>query len=211
MIRSIVLAAGASTRMGQPKAALPIGRTGETFLSRIIATLISAELPEVVVVTGAAPVETRRAWTRQDARVRFVQNDGWRSGQLSSLLAGLNAPSAVPLEAALVTLIDIPLVTPATVKTLVRTWRETRAPLVRPAHRTSPGDPTNERHGHPVIFDASLFDQLRRADAAAGAKQVVRAHAHAIVNVPTADEGAFLDVDTPDAYAQLLGETEPLR
>jgi molybdenum cofactor cytidylyltransferase len=211
VLRSIVLAAGASSRMGQPKAALPIGRTGETFLSQIIATFIAAELPEIVVVTGAAPHQTRAASGRPDARVRFVQNDNWQSGQLSSLLAGINEPSIAPLEAVLVTLVDIPLVTAATVKTLVRTWRETRAPLVRPARPARSGEGAREEHGHPVIFDASLFDELRRANPATGAKPVVRAHAQAIVNVPIADAGAFLDVDTPDAYAQLLAETKPLR
>jgi CTP:molybdopterin cytidylyltransferase MocA len=194
--------------MGQPKASLPIGRSGDTFLSRIITTLVTAELPEVIVVTGAAPEATRAAWPQRDARVHFIENAEWQSGQLSSLLTGLNAPSVVPIEAALVTLVDIPLVTVATVKALVRTWRETRAPLVRPARSTPQA---NEEHGHPVIFDASLFAALRAADPATGAKPVVRAYAREIVNLPITDAGAFLDIDTPDAYAQLLGEAEPLR
>jgi molybdenum cofactor cytidylyltransferase len=195
--------------MGRPKAALPIGHAGDTFLSRIIATLLAAELPEVVVVTGAAADATRGAWPTPDPRVRFVHNPAWETGQLSSLLAGLDAPSVEPIEAALVTLVDIPLVTVETVKALLRTWRETRAPLVRPARPAASGH-EREEHGHPVIFDASLFDELRKADPATGAKPVVHAHAAAIVNLPIADEGAFLDVDTPNAYTQLLREAKPL-
>lgn len=177
-------------------------------MSRIIATLVAAELPEVIVVTGAAPEATHAAWQQRDARVHFVQNPDWQSGQLSSLLTGLNAPSVVPIEAALVTLVDVPLVTVVTVKVLLHTWRQTRAPLVRPARMSLQA---TEEHGHPVIFDASLFDELRAADPTTGAKPVVRAHSQEIINLPVSDAGAFLDIDTPEAYAQLLREAEPLR
>lgn len=199
VVRSIILAAGASSRMGRPKAALPIGPSGDTFLSRIVATLIAAELPEVIVVTGAAAQATRAAWPGRDSRVRFIENRDWQSGQLSSLLAGLNVPSFVPLEAAVVTLVDIPLVTADTVKTLLRTWRATRAPLVRPSRAGERG----EEHGHPVIFDVSIFGELRAADPSSGAKPVVRAHAAEIVNVPIDDRGAYVDVDTPQQYSSM--------
>jgi molybdenum cofactor cytidylyltransferase len=181
--------------MGRPKAALPIGSHGDTFLSRIIATLIAAELPDIVVVTGAAADLTRNAWRGHDSRVRFAHNDAWMSGQLSSLLTGLNHSSVMPLEAALVTLVDVPGVAPATAMTLLRRWRETRAPIVRPAR--------GDEHGHPVIFDASIFEELRKADPATGAKPVVRKHAAAIVNVPIDDGGAYVDIDTPDQYASM--------
>ena len=54
-----------------------------------------------------------------------------------------------------------------------------------------------------MIFDRALFDELRRADPALGAKAIVRAHADAIVNVPVDDDGAFHDIDTPDDYGRL--------
>jgi molybdenum cofactor cytidylyltransferase len=195
VLRTIILAAGASSRMGRPKPALPIGRTGDTFLSRIITTMLAAELPEIIVVTGATPDTTRAAGPRRDARVRFVQNDAWQSGQLSSLVVGLEVPSVVPIEAAVVTLVDIPMVAVETVTTLVRTWRETRAPIVRPAR--------GDEHGHPVIFDTAIFGELRNADPATGAKPVVRAHTAEIVNVPIDDPGAYLDVDTPEQYSSM--------
>jgi molybdenum cofactor cytidylyltransferase len=194
MVRSVILAAGASSRMGRPKAALPIGPDRQTFLSRIIATLVAAGLPEIIVVTGAAPEVTDSASLRRDRRVRVVENRNWQQGQLSSFLTALDLPARVPVEAALVTLVDVPLVSVETVRRLLHTWRTTRAPIVRPAR--------GEEHGHPVVFDASLFDELRRADPAAGAKSVVRAHAAQIVNVPIDDSGAYLDVDTPEQYAR---------
>jgi CTP:molybdopterin cytidylyltransferase MocA len=195
VVRSIILAAGASSRMGRAKPALPLGACGDTFLGRIIRTLFSAGVPDLIVVVGADPDAVRHERLLRDPRVRVVENPLWQSGQLSSLLAGLDASSRLPLEAALVTLVDVPFVTAQTVECLLRRWRETRAPIVRPAR--------GDEHGHPVIFDCAIFDALRHADPAAGAKAVVRAHEHRIVNVPVNDPGAFQDFDTPDEYASI--------
>ena len=60
------------------------------------------------------------------------------------------------------------------------------------------------RHGHPVLFDRSLFDELRKAPLDQGARAVVHAHADRIVNVPVEDEGCLVDVDTPADYDALM-------
>jgi molybdenum cofactor cytidylyltransferase len=85
----------------------------------------------------------------------------------------------------------------STVTRVVTEWQRRRAPIVRPA--------IGERHGHPVIFDRELLDELRRAPIDAGAKAVVRAHEREIVNVSVDDEGCLVDVDTPDDYRRLEG------
>lgn len=195
MVRTIILAAGASSRMGRSKAALPLGR-GETFLSRIVRTAIAAQLPEIVIVSGADPAAIAQATIIRDRRVRIVHNPAWETGQLSSLLAGLNLPSRVTIEAALVTLVDVPLSSRDTIARLLAAWRETRRPIVRPAR--------GDEHGHPVIFDAALFDELRTADPSKGAKSVVRAHEAEILNLPIDDPGAFLDIDTPEEYVRAM-------
>ena len=198
MIRFVILAAGASTRMGTPKPALQLGVSGETFLSRIVGSALTAGVEDVVVVSGAYPRAVESALPLRDSRVRIVHNADWASGQLSSLLVGLNAPCLSTLEAVAITLVDVPLVTAATIAGLMRIWRETKAPIVRPAR--------GDEHGHPVIFDAVVFDELRRADLARGAKSVVHAHANELVNVPIDDPGAYLDVDTPEAYARMMAD-----
>jgi CTP:molybdopterin cytidylyltransferase MocA len=200
MVRAVVLAAGASTRMGSAKAGLTLG-AGETFLSRLLRSLTQAGLPDIVVVTGAAAADVRRAAGRVRPPVRFEHNDRWAQGQLTSLLAGLRERPGDRVEAALVTLVDIPFVSVATLTSVLQTWRRRRPPIARPANAS--------QHGHPVIFDASLFEELRAADPAVGAKAVVRAHAAAIVNVPIDDPGAFLDVDTPDEYRDVLRQLRP--
>jgi molybdenum cofactor cytidylyltransferase len=130
-----------------------------------------------------------------EPRARVVEHPGWERGQLSSLLAGLDAIDDPLLEAALVTLVDVPLVQSSTVAAVIAEWRRTQAAIVRPAD--------GDRHGHPVIFDRSVFADLRAADLNAGAKSVFAKHR--VVNVEVKDPGAFIDLDTPDDYQKILG------
>jgi molybdenum cofactor cytidylyltransferase len=197
MISAIVLAAGASSRMGRPKAALPLGQTGETVLSRVVRTLLDGGAPKVVVVAGAHLDAVRCAMPVREPRARVIEHAGWQNGQLSSLLAGLDTVDDPLLEAALVTLVDVPLVRSSTVAEVIAAWRRTRAPIVRPAN--------GERHGHPVMFDRSAFSDLRAADPNTGAKAVFAIHRDRIVNVTVEDAGAFEDIDTPADYEKISG------
>jgi molybdenum cofactor cytidylyltransferase len=100
-------------------------------------------------------------------------------------------------EALLVTLVDVPMLSAATISVVVEAWRRSRAPIVRPA--------VGERHGHPVLFDRTLFAELRQAPLEAGAKAVVRRHEARILHVVPPDEGCLHDVDTPEDYKALRG------
>jgi molybdenum cofactor cytidylyltransferase len=205
MIRAIVLAAGASSRMGQAKAALPLGQTGETVVARVVRSLLFGGVPDVTVVAGAHIDAVRRAMpTFADVsvaggkptltRARVIEHPGWAQGQLSSLLAGLDAIDDPLLEGALVTPVDVPLVSPSTVAAVIAEWRRTRTAIVRPA--------AGDRHGHPVLFDRSVFADLRAADLKLGAKSVFAKHA--VLNVQVDDPGAFEDIDTPGDYEKML-------
>ena len=91
MIRAIVLAAGASSRMGQAKAALPLGTTGETVVALVVRTLLSGGAPDVTVVAGAHIDAVKRAMpafvatvgTPYVPRARVIEHAGWQQGQLS--------------------------------------------------------------------------------------------------------------------------------
>lgn len=195
MIPAIVLAAGGSTRMGCPKALLPLA-AGGTFLTHIVSTFRAADVQDVVVVLGHDAQALLDAFEATGVAARFVVNLEYAAGQLTSLVAGLRVVDRPGVRAALVTLVDIPCVDPSTVRAVVDRYRRTRAPIVRPVH--------GERHGHPVLIDRSLFDELRAADRSRGANDVIRAHVSAAGDVEVADEGAFTDVDTPADYEALL-------
>jgi len=195
MIPAIVLAAGRSSRMGRPKANLPLAG-GDTFLSRIVRTLLDAGIDDVVVVLGHDPEPVAAALAGTGLPVRLVVNREYDRGQLSSLVAGLGLVDRPGVSAVLVTLVDAPLVSAATVRAVIDRYRATGAPIVRPT--------SGPRHGHPLLIDRSLFGELRAADPASGAKPVVRAHASAEGDVEIEDEGAFADVDTVEEYRRLL-------
>jgi molybdenum cofactor cytidylyltransferase len=195
VIPAIVLAAGRSSRMGRPKATLPLD-TRDTFLTRIVRTFSEASVEDVVVVVGHDAGAVIASFTDVDLIARFVENPGYDQGQLSSLLAGLRVVDRPGVVAALVTLVDMPLVSAATVRAVLDRYRETRAPIVRPVR--------GNEHGHPVLIDRSLFDVLRHADPSRGAKPVIRAHASPAGDVTVTDAGAFADADTPDDYERLL-------
>jgi CTP:molybdopterin cytidylyltransferase MocA len=197
MMRALVLAAGASSRMGQPKAGLRVSPSGPTFAEAVVEALRTSGLADVTVVAGAHP-EAVTAAVAGLPGVRVVVHQGWAAGQLSSLRAGLDAVDAPDLEAILVTLIDCPLVQPATIRLLMATWAQTQAPIVRPA--------IAERHGHPVIFDRVTFKDLRAAPLDVGAKAVIARWSAAIVNVAVDDRGVLADIDTPADYDAFVRE-----
>lgn len=195
VIPAIVLAAGKSTRMGRLKAILPIPGGG-TFLTRIVSTLLEAGVDDVVVVVGHEAEAVEREFHRSGLRARFVENPGYEQGQWTSLVAGLDLIDRPGVSAALVTLVDVPLVSSATVRAVIDRYLAARVPIVRPT--------SGARHGHPLLIDRSLFDEIRRADPHLGAKPVVRAHASTIGDMAIDDEGAFTDIDTPGEYEEAV-------
>jgi len=199
MIPAIVLAAGKSSRMGRPKALLPIGSSGDTFLTRILHVLRSGGIARAVVVLGGDASVVRATLPPDDEFLGVVENANYEQGQLSSLLTGLSSVEerSEDVEAVIVTLVDLPLITSATVRAVLEAYRGAPgAPIVRPRR--------GNRHGHPAIFDRRLFAELRNADPSTGAKPVVHAHAANEVNVDVADDGAFTDIDTPDDYDRFI-------
>jgi molybdenum cofactor cytidylyltransferase len=199
MIPAIVLAAGKSSRMGRTKALLPAGFSNDTFLTRILRVLRDGGIERTVVVIGGDAASVRASLPSNDDTVVAVENPHYEQGQLSSLLAGLDAVEQRyrDAQAALVTLVDLPLISAATVRAVLAAFRvNPHAPLVRPRR--------GDRFGHPVVFNRSLFGELRRADPAKGAKPVVHAHAAEEVNVEVVDDGAFIDIDTPEDYARFI-------
>lgn len=194
MVHGIVLAAGASSRMGRPKAGLVLGPGGRTFLQAVVDTFRGAGVSSVAVVAGAHPEAVRGAVAMAEG-LTVVEHPGWAAGQLSSLLAGLDHVDAPAVEAVIVTLVDVPLVRVETVRTLLDRWRTSGAPIVRPA--------VGHRHGHPVIFDRTTFAALRAAPLDVGPKAVVRAFADRLLDVPTDDAAVLRDFDTPDDYRHL--------
>jgi molybdenum cofactor cytidylyltransferase len=196
VIPAIVLAAGRSSRMGRPKATLPVS-DGHTFLTRIVRTFLDSGVDDVIVVVGHDADAIAASFSESGLPARFVVNREYDRGQLSSLLAGLNVIDRPGVAAVLMTLVDVPLVSSSTVRAVIDAYRRTGVPIVRPT--------SGDRHGHPLLIDRSVFAALRAADFTSGAKPVVRAYASAIGDIPIEDEGAFTDIDTEEEYRKTIG------
>lgn len=196
MIGAVVLAAGDSSRMGRPKALLPI--EGTTFLGNVLATLRASGVSTVRVVLGGHADEIREAVTLH--RDVVVLNPTPEAGMLSSVRRGVRAlPEEV--DAFLLWPVDHPTVLPDTIRKLVAAFRSGGAPVVVPVHAG--------RRGHPVLFAAPLKDELLHAPDAVGARAVVALHEDAIRAVEVHDAGVLADVDTPEAYARIVGKPLP--
>lgn len=191
MIVAVVLSAGESSRMGRPKALLPIG--GRTFLEKIVDALKESAIDRIVVVLGFNAEEMRRKI--EHLPVEIVVNPDYKLGQLSSLQTAIRYLDRTPdCDGMLVHLVDHPYIDPKLVRVMVRRYAESPAPVVVPVHRG--------KRGHPVIFSRQLFQELLDAPMDQGAKAVVNAHREATLEIDTEDVGITLDIDTPELYRQ---------
>ena len=192
-----MLAAGRSLRMGRPKALLPCAPgEGVTFVGRIVSALQGAGAPAPVVVGRPDDVDLREA-VRGLARARFVANPQHARGQLTSIVAALDALDRPEVQGVLITPVDMPFVSVETFAAILRAAAANPRRIIRACHAG--------RHGHPVVFDRETFAALRAADPAVGAKSVMRAESGRVLDVETPDRGVLRDVDTMDDYVAVFG------
>ena len=191
MIVAVVLSAGESSRMGRPKALLPID--GETFIERIVGALKESGIERILVVLGFNAEEMRGQI--EHLPVEILVNRDYHEGQLSSLQTALRfLQGDKNCQAALVHLVDHPYLKAAVVNRMIDRYRESKSPIVIPKYRG--------KRGHPVLFDRSLFAELLAAPLDQGAKFVVNAHRDETLELETDDIGVTLDIDTPELYRQ---------
>ena len=180
----IVLAAGASTRMGRPKANLEHG--GLSFLEHACARAKQTGFEPVLVVTGAVDL-------RLPSGAVEVHNPEWGLGQLCSLQAGLREAvgRAGTVPAALVLTVDRPLVSAPTVAGLIAAWREAPECLWQPRHAG--------RSGHPIVYPRAAVSELLRLAPTQSAREVVRAaHWHERRrHLEVDDPGVVQNIDSP--------------
>ena len=191
MIVAVVLAAGESSRMGRPKALLPIG--GQTFIERIVAALKQAKHGKIVVILGHNASELQAKISQLP--VEILINTDYKLGQLSSLqLAVQRLQSEIDCDGMLVHLVDHPYLVPSLIEEMIRRFYDTKKPIIVPKF--------HGKRGHPVIFSRDLFAELLNAPMDQGAKAVVNAHRAETLEIETEEEGIAVDIDTPELYQQ---------
>ena len=195
-IAGLILAGGASRRMGTPKALLRF--EGATFLDRMTA-LFAGVCDPVVVVLGYHADKIRAGIERPDRAV-FALNPDPDRGMLSSLHCGL---AAVPANAAGVMFapVDHPHLEASTLETLAAHFEKTRAPVTVPVYRGE--------HGHPVCIARPLVDELLALPFTAMASDVIHRYAGQTCYFDIDDRAVVTDIDDPAAYAGLLAGQAP--
>lgn len=188
-IGAIVLAAGRSLRMGQPKMLLPWG--GTTVLGQVTATLAAADIADIVVVTGGwrAAVEAEVTRLAQSLPVRAVFNAGFEQGEmLSSIQRGL-AAMRPGCGAALIALGDQPQVSQRSVRGVAGAFERPGVTVAVPSWQG--------RRGHPILIARALWDDLLELNPPLTLRDFLNQKPLTYIE---ADASVLMDLDTPEAY-----------
>jgi len=186
-VAGIVLAAGGSRRLGQPKQLVEF--RGRPLVWHTVRVGLEAGLSPLVVVIGAAGEQIRRALEGESVVV--IDNPAWEAGQSSSVRLGLSQVEA-GIEAAIFLLADMPLMDAELVRQVVRTHRGSLAPLVAPR--------VAGRRANPVLFDRVTFPDLHQLTGDHGGRSLFDHYEPAWVEW---SESAMLDLDTPEDLRRL--------
>ena len=194
-ISGLILGAGASSRLGQPKQLLPF--MGTTLLGWVTAQVeLATEIDEVVVVLGRAGDEIRR---RVDfATATVVDNPVFGQGCASSYRAGIAALDQMS-DAVMILLGDQPGVDPEIIDRVAREWRQAESHIALCSYRG--------RKGHPMIFARPMFDQLIGLHGDKAAWRLVDANID-LVHQVAFDVPFPEDIDTLEDFERLTGSKE---
>jgi molybdenum cofactor cytidylyltransferase len=195
LLAAIILSAGASSRMGRPKALLPY-REG-TFLEHLIQVTRHPRIGVTRVVLGAG-AETIQSAAKLDPSV-VVLNPDWELGQLSSIWAAVRSLEGIETDGIILCPVDHPLVSARLVSELVDRFYDEKKDIVLPTYKG--------RRGHPAIFSSQLFNELLAAPAEMGARAVVWEHSADVIEVPTDEEGVILNLNDPDMLKRATGSS----
>ncbi|MDR0843091.1 MAG: nucleotidyltransferase family protein [Acidobacteriota bacterium] len=200
-ITPVVLAAGDSTRMGYPKALLPLGE--ELFLTRILRVLREVGLARPRVILGRDADRIKEQISTQIIMypIDIVVNRDPDRGQLSSIQLGLGG-LAEEFDAAMIWPVDQPAVSVELVRQLVESFVTHSKQGKKIAVPFCGG-----RRGHPAIFHRTLFHEFMDAPLDKGARGIIPKYESEAFYLPTDESACITDIDTPTEYETLTGRS----
>lgn len=194
-IGTIILAAGNSSRLGQPKQLLE--KSGQPLVRHMAQLAHDLNAGPVVVVVGANAEPIREAL--HDIQVRILPNPDWETGMAGSLKIGVELLEKTFPDAILVLLTDQPYVSRALLEQLIETATSSHKAIIASEY--------NNVQGVPVLFRPEFFDALKALTGDTGARKLIQQHPDEVATVPF--EQGVIDLDTPEDVAQWREESAP--
>ena len=193
-VSAVVLAAGRSTRMGGPNKLLA-ELDGQKLVRMVTEQALASKARDVIVVTGHQAELIEKALA--GLKVTFVRNPDFAKGLASSVKAGVSAVPK-PADGAVICLGDMPMISSDLIDRLIDAFAPDRGNLI--AVPVSDG-----RRGNPVLWSRRFFNELMVLDGDVGARHLIAKHNEVVAEVPVEGDGAFLDIDTPQALEAARG------
>jgi len=189
-IEALVLAAGFSSRMPGNKLLLDLN--GQKLIHHTLKAVMASKVSGVTVVLGHQKEKLR--YELANDKLNLIDNDKYHLGMSTSVKAGIKylLANKQNMDAVMIMPGDIPLIKTETINQLLQVYNTTSSSIVVPVHQ--------ERRGHPVIFDKSLFQDLLLITGDTGAKDVLQKHAQRVNRVLVNDPGIYSDIDTWEDY-----------
>lgn len=200
MISGILLAAGESKRM-QP-AFKPLLKWGKrTVIGECVHQMRNSSLADIFVVLGHREADIRSSLA--GTGVQFVVNDEYQKGMLTSVKTGL-AMLGPNTDAVLISLVDQPMIKTDLINKLIEAYGDGSKGIIIPTYQG--------KHGHPVIVSTNYVEEIMQLDEASpeGLKAFINAHKDDWLEVRVETSAVIEDMDTPEEYARLSKQAEPL-
>ncbi|MHB8829561.1 MAG: nucleotidyltransferase family protein [Syntrophales bacterium] len=197
MISAIVLAAGESKRMGQPKQMLPW--QGETLLRRVLKNVLRSNANEIILVLGHEAEKIKGSLI--EFPIKIVINRDYKQGMASSLRQGLLAMDPAS-EAFLVILADQPGIGSDIINRVIRGFQQAdpKRGICRPV--------CHGLQGHPVLIGIQHLPEALQLQGDVGARQILMNHPLDISEIETGQNVIAMDMDTPDEYREYMKLTK---
>jgi molybdenum cofactor cytidylyltransferase len=186
-IWAVVLAAGESKRMGEPKLLLPLA--GRTIIEAVVEQALASRADRIVVVLGAERERIEAQIHRFPVEIAF--NPDYQSGMLSSVIRGV-ATLPGSAQAALILLADQPFITSGVINTVIAAYEKNKKGIVVPVH--------GGRRGHPLLLDMKYRKDIGRLNPEIGLKELLQKHPGDIHKVFIRNSAVLRDIDNREDY-----------
>jgi molybdenum cofactor cytidylyltransferase len=195
MICALLLAAGESKRMGEPKMLLPFGQ--KTIIEHIVDNILSSKADKTLVVLGSHREEIFNKISGRP--VLTAVNHRYKEGMLSSIQTGFEA---LPKEtlAAIVFLGDQPLIPFSVIDDLIEGYRRTQKGILLPVHK--------KNRGHPILIDMKYKHEVLTLSPDIGLRALVHGHPEDMLEVEVNSPHILKDIDKPEDYLRELKKKE---